>query len=350
MSDLAKRGQTGAPFIFAPRSQRAMTWGTCLALLPALAWGLVSYGLRALALVVAAVAAAAVAEAAAGLVSRRPFLADGSIVLTGLIIGMSMPPSAPFLAPVIASVFAALVVKWPAGGLGANWMNPAMGGLAFAQACFGESLRNYRLPASLGGPEVLSGATPLQGLALAGGKAAAYAGTGFDSDATNFLNDLLLRRLGAPLPGGYMDLLFGNRPGTIGEASIILLMFGSILLLATRTIRWEIPVSTLAVLAGLSWIFGTGAAWPGLFCGDALLALFGGSAFLGAMFCATDPVTSPTRPLARAAYGTLVGILIFLFRKASYAGDGTAFAIIIANAAVPLLDRRPGPWAKAVRT
>jgi Na+-translocating ferredoxin:NAD+ oxidoreductase RnfD subunit len=139
-----------------------------------------------------------------------------------------------------------------------------------------------------------------------------------------------------------MDMLFGNRPGAIGEIAVGFLILGSIGLLAAGVIRWEIPVAALGALAALSWIFGGLMGSKGLFSGDALLSLLCGSAFMASFFCATDPVTSPSRTGPRIAYGALVGALIFLFRTARTGGDATAFAVISANVAVPLLERATG--------
>jgi Na+-translocating ferredoxin:NAD+ oxidoreductase subunit D len=340
----AERSLPDAPHIHAPRSQRMMAYAVVISLLPAAAWGLLSYGSRAAIVIAVAVASALACEAAASWMAKRRTILDGTAILTGFIVGLSLPPGSPLAAPALASAFAILIVKWPAGGLGANWMNPAMGGLAFAYASFRGPLSSYGLPSTVSGADALSAATPLMAAAHGGG-AGAYAGTGFDAYVTRFMNDLVFRRLGAPISGGYVDLLFGNRPGSIGEASIVLLALGAVALFASGMIRWEIPAAGVIALSVLTWIFGGLSSKGSLFSGDAILAVTGGSAFICLFFCATDPVTSPKSRSGRLLYGAFIGSLSFVLRLVTPGGDPMAFVIIVGNAFATMIERVPGKLA-----
>jgi len=342
MTAEAGRPALDPPHIHSGRPQRRMAWAAVAALAPAAAWGIAGYGYRAALVVAIAVLTAVASEAAVGLLRRRTTVLDGTAALTGLIVGMALPPGAPLAVPAVASAFAVLAVKAPAGGLGANWANPAMGGIAFAYASFGRVLSAYALPATVRGADALSSATPLRGLADSGAAHGAFAVTGFDSDATKLLNDVLFRPLGAPMSEGYIDLVLGNRPGAIGEASIVLLAIGAVVLIAARVIRWEIPLAGCLALAALEWTLGGLPRGSGLFSGDALLALAGGSACIALFICATDPVTSPRTWRSRVAYGVFLGALIFLLRISGKGGDGTAFAVLMANALAAAIERAPG--------
>jgi electron transport complex protein RnfD len=156
---------------------------------------------------------------------------------------------------------------------------------------------------------------------------------------TDTLNGLVFSHLGASLPSGYIDLLFGNRLGAIGELSGILILAASIILLARRMIRWELPTSIVGSFALFVWIFGGLPFGEGFFTGDVLFSLLTGSFLLVAFFMATDPVTSPSSRWGMIVYGTGVGALTFLIRIFGSAPEGSAFAVLIMNCVAPLLER-----------
>ncbi len=340
-----------APHIHALQSTASLMWGTIAALVPALVWGLYSFGLRAAMTTLAAILGALAGEALVGLVRRRFTLVDGSAFLSGLLLGLAMPPGVPLYVPAVAAFFATAFVKGAFGGLGANWMNPALAGLAFALLNWPQAMGQWVMPRQLTGIAGISGATPL-GLvreSLAAGHAgsdpvglisqAGYLFSPFDRSVTDFLNRVLFEPFGASLPSGYVDLLVGNRPGTIGEISGILLLAGSVYLLARKLIRWEIPAAIFASYALLSWVFGGLAQGAGFFAGDVLFNLFSGSFIIVAFYMATDPVTSPSRRGGMLVYGMVIGSLSFLFRCFGSRAEGSAFAVILADCALPLFEK-----------
>lgn len=342
-----------APFIHEPMSTTSLAWGTSLALLPALGWGVYCFGFGALAVVAVAVASALAGEGLINLVHREFSLYDGTAFLTGLLIGLAMPPSVQLYVPAAASLFAVLVIKAAFGGLGSNWMNPALGGIVFSLLNWPTQMSSWILPRQLGGISALSGATPMGIIkaapSLTGGdlvdilSRGGIRPSGFDSAATGFLNDTVFSRIGANLPLGYMDLLFGNRPGTIGEVSGILLLAASVILLSRRMVRWEIPCSISLSYAVLVWIFGGAVSGGAFFTGDVLFEFLSGSFILVTFFMATDPVTSPSTCPGMLIYGCGIGILTFLLRSYGSYPEGTAFAVILMDCAVPLIQKIEGP-------
>lgn len=344
-----------APHLYSSQSQRSMVAWVCAAIAPSLLWGVFAYGLRGAAVLLTAVGSALIAEGAVNALLKRFTLRDGTAFLTGLIVGASMPAGVPLIIPALASCFAILVVKWSFGGLGSNWMNPAMAGATFAYIGWPRGFDSWYLPRTVSGIEGVTGSTPIMLMREQAFQGAfrpdAYAVTGFDTTLTASLNELLFRPLGASLPGGYIDLLVGNRPGAIGELSIALILLGTIMLIAKRIIRWEISASVLLSFSALTMAFGGIPNSGSPFSGDALFALCSGSIVFVAFFCATDPVSSPTSFTGRALYGAGIGTLAFLFRFLGEKGDGAAFAVIIMDCFVPLIDslrlREKAPEEKA---
>jgi len=344
-----------APHIHDSQSTASLVWGCVLALVPALLWGVYCFGVGAALVVAAALGGALAGEGLAGLARRRFSLLDGSAFLTGLLVGLAMPPGAPLYVPAASAFFATAFVKGAFGGLGSNWMNPALAGIAFAVLNWPQAMGAWVLPRHLTGVVGISGATPLALVRdkLASGQggsdplaileAAGQSFTGLDRGVTGFLNGGLFERLGASLPQGYIDLLVGNRPGAVGELSGLLLLAASVVLVARRMIRWEVPLSIFASYAALVWAFGGLPFGEGFFSGDVLFEVLSGSFLLVSFFMATDPVTSPSTRLGMAVYGAGVGALTFLLRSFGSRPEGTAFAVILMNCALPLLERLERP-------
>jgi Na+-translocating ferredoxin:NAD+ oxidoreductase subunit D len=344
-------GMGNAPFAFDKRTTASLIWGTSAALLPAVAWGIYCFGLQALVVVAASIAGALVGETIASGLRRRVTLADGSAFLTGLLVGMAMPPGvAPYI-PAIASFFAVSVVKGAFGGLGSNWMNPALAGIVFALLNWPDGMGAWSLPRHLADVAAVSGATPLGYCRAHLGTAAAGTGpmellasagmspSNVDASIRDFLNQSLFSRLGADLPPGYLDLLLGNKQGSLGELSALLILMASILLLSRKMIRWEIPASIVGSFVLFTWIFG-GLPYGGdFFSGDVLFSLLSGSFLLVAFFMAPDPVTSPSSRPGMLIYGVGVGLVTFVLRSFGSSAEGSAFAVILMNCAVPALAR-----------
>jgi electron transport complex protein RnfD len=348
----------GSPHIHARQSTAGLAWSAVACLLPAGAWGVYVFGVGSLFVLLTAVASSVLAEAVMGRIFKRFSLFDGTAVLTGLLVGFGMSPAVPLYVPAAASVFAIVVVKWTFGGLGSNWMNPALAGRLFASFSWSGAMSVWTIPRTLaaaGGIDGASAATPL-GLAksllpssfdaagsfslIGAGTAAASAA---DSSITSWLNSHFLNPLGAELPGGYLDLFLGNVSGCIGEVSAALLLLGAVYLIAREVIAWEIPAAYLGTFILLSWIFGGLPFGTGFFTGDALFALLSGGVILGAFYMATDPVTSPLCVKGMVIFGVGCGALNFAVRFYGSLPEGTAFAIVLMNILVPAIDRLTSP-------
>ena len=331
-------------------------WTVSACLVPATAWGVYVFGLRALWVVLASVVAAVVSEYLAGRVFKRFTLADGSAVLTGLLVGMNMPPAVPFFVPVIASIFAIIVVKWTFGGLGSNWMNPALAGRVFVFFSWTGNMTTWSMPSTLPVVDGLSSATYLgvvktgitESAGATGGPLALLERAGFpnsnlDSSVTTWLNSGILEPLGIALPFGYVDPFVGNIPGSIGEISALLLLLGSIYLFARKIITWEIPATYFVSFGLLTWVFGGTIHGGGAFTGDVLFHVLSGGFMLAIFFMATDMVTSPMTRKGLLIYGAGAGFLTFLIRTYGSFPEGASLAIILMNVFVPLIDRVTRP-------
>jgi len=263
-------------------------------------------------------------EAVLGAMRKKPFsLGDYSAAVTGVILGLSLPWSAPWYIAVIGSIVAVGLGKVVFGGLGYNIFNPAMVGRAFVMLSFAKQMgaSAYRWAEST--LDVITQATPLSAAkeyaaALAAGK-----------DVTGPLQEQLenASQLGS--------LFIGNVNGSLGETSALALLVGGVYLCMRRTASWEIPAGVLlgafAVAAALS-------ATP-LTPFNPAHHLLSGALLFGAFFIATDPVTSPLTPKAKFLFGLGIGVLVVLIRLFSGYPEGVMFAVLLMNAVVPLLNR-----------
>jgi electron transport complex protein RnfD len=344
---------TTSPHLHEGSSTTMIMLAVIVCLLPAGIWGVFVFGLRALAVLVVAVAASVLTEVIIGRALKRSTVRDCSALLTGLLVGYNMPPSVPLFIPAVASVFAIAVVKMTFGGLGRNWMNPALAGRVFVTFSWTGPMTTWLLPRTWGGADAATGASvlgfikaglidfsggakgPAQFLALGG-----YTHSGFDAGITGWLNAHLF---GGRLAAGYADLFVGNIPGCIGEVSALLLLVGSIYLFARKIITWEIPAAYLASFSLLVWIFGGLRFEAGLFHGDVLFHLFSGGLMLGALYMATDMVTSPLTQRGMIIFGVGAGFLTFLIRFYGSFPEGVSLAIILMNMFVPLINRVTKP-------
>lgn len=345
-ADGAARVIASSPQIHHRQSTASIMWTVSATLLPAAAWGVYLFGTGALAVLVASVLAAAVTELLLGALSRRFTLQDGSAVLTGLLIGFNMPPEIPLYIPVVGSVFAIAVVKWTFGGLGGNWMNPALAGRVFVFFSWTGQMTTWKAPATLV-TDALSGSTPLSSLKTglidysgpARGPVSYFISSGYQ-ESGHPLSTFFSAMFGDGDAGAlYGDLFTGNMAGCIGEVSALLLILGGLYLLVRRIITWQIPVAYLGSFALLVWIFG-GLRYGGpAFSGDILFHLFSGGLMLGALYMATDMVTSPVSGKGMIIYGVGIGFLTFLIRLYGSFPEGVSLAIILMNIFVPMIDR-----------
>jgi Na+-translocating ferredoxin:NAD+ oxidoreductase subunit D len=305
---------TSSPHVHSPLSTARIMWFVVLCLLPAGAWSVVNFGPASLFIIIASVAAAVLTEFVITRLLGRFTLFDGSAVLTGLLVAYNMPPGIPAFIPIAASVFAIAVVKQTFGGLGRNFMNPALAGRVFALFCWTEDMTRWS-PSLLSAPDAFTGATPLaQGPVV-------YLAKG----------------------GSYLDLFLGSVPGCIGEGSAILLLAGAAFLFLFKIITWEIPVAYIGVFSLLIFAFGGVKPGTGLLSGDVLFHLLSGGLVLGAFFMATDMVTSPLTRKGMLLFGAGCGFFTFLIRIFGGFPEGVSLAIILMNVFVPLINRFTQP-------
>ncbi|MFO8063536.1 MAG: RnfABCDGE type electron transport complex subunit D [Spirochaetota bacterium] len=348
---------TSSPQFHDEASTSRIMWSVSACLLPAAMWGVYVFGLSALWVMVAATVAAVVTEyGIARAIGRENTLSDGSAVLTGFLVGLNMPPAIPAYIPIVGSVFAIAVVKWTFGGLGTNWMNPALAGRVFVFFSWTGHMTTWKMPATLPQADAASGATVLgavkSGVLETGGAVGNpnrylaridYPRSGLDSGVTAWLNDTVLAPLGINMPAGYVDPFVGNIPGSIGEVSALLLLLGTIYLFQKRIITWEIPTAYFTTFAVFIWMFGGVPLGTGAFTGDVLFHVFAGGLILGMFYMATDTVTSPMTSMGMLIYGAGAGLLTFLIRIYGSYAEGVSLAIILMNMVVPMINRYTGP-------
>ena len=284
-----------------------------IALLPSALFGVYNFGPHALMLILITVAVCVATEAVyEKIVHKKLTIQDYSAAVTGLLLALNLPPSAPWWIAVIGGVFAILVVKQLFGGLGQNIMNPALGARCFLLISFTGRMTNFAVPSGAWGniADTVSGATPL---------AALKAG-----ESVNWVN-----------------LFFGNIQGTIGETSALAILIGAAILLAKGIIDFRIPLTYIGSFAIFVLLFGG----HGFDLNYLLCHLFGGGLMLGAWFMATDYVTTPITKKGQLVYGVCLGIFTGLFRIFGGSAEGVSYAIIFCNLLVPIIERFTMPVA-----
>lgn len=342
---------TVSPHIHEGSTTAGIMGSVIVCLLPAGAWGVLSFGPHALYVILVSVGAAVLCELLIGALLRRFTLGDWSAVLTGLLVGYNMPPSVPLYIPAVASVFAIGVAKMTFGGLGHNWMNPALAGRVFVTFSWTSLMTSWQPPRGWG-LDALTAASPLgfvkAGLLELQGRVAGplelLAQSGYPvAEGVRGFPASLLAPVARLFPPGYGDLFIGNVPGCVGEVSALLLLAGSVYLFARKIVTWEIPVAYLGSFSLLVWLFGGGVFGAGLFRGDVVFHLFSGGLILGALYMATDMVTSPLTRRGMVIFGVGCGFLTFLIRIYGSLPEGVSLAIVLMNMFVPLINRATRP-------
>ncbi|MBR6502430.1 MAG: RnfABCDGE type electron transport complex subunit D [Clostridia bacterium] len=289
MSKLLK--VTSSPHIRHEDSTRGIMLDVIIALLPAAVYGCILFGLSAALVLITTVITAVAAEALWNLaLKRQQTIGDFSAVLTGLLLGMNLSSQTPLWIAAIGSVVAIIVVKQMFGGLGFNFANPAMTARIVLLVSFAGQMSNYVSPI-----DVVSSATPL-------------------AKETTFT---------------LKQMFFGMHAGSIGETSSFLLIIGGVYLMLRRVIKPIIPVAFIGTVALATLIAG----------GDLKLALFGGGLMLGAIFMATDYVTSPTTDLGKLIFGVGCGLITFVIRQFGSLPEGVSYAILLMNILTPHINR-----------
>lgn len=289
-----------------------------IALVPALVYATYLFGLRALLITVISILAAVGSEALLQrMLGKKITITDGSAVLTGLLLAFNLPPGVPWWIPAVGSAFAIIFAKQLFGGLGYNFINPALAGRAFLMASWPSLMtKAWLAPVSgtLSGIDGVSAATPLSLL----------------KNPANYGNaEMIIRQLndGETI----RHIFFGNIGGCIGETSVLFLLLGGLFLIFIRIVDYRIVVGYLGSFALLAWVLPTK--------GSVVFHLFAGGLILGAFFMATDWVTSPITRKGRWIFGIGCGVITIIIRIWGGYPEGVSYSILLMNVFTPLIDR-----------
>ncbi|MBR4283494.1 MAG: RnfABCDGE type electron transport complex subunit D [Anaerotignum sp.] len=299
---------SGTPHVRSKESIQSIMRDVIIALVPATAAGIYYFGINALILVIAAIASAVAFEAICQKVMKKPVtVSDLSAVVTGLLLAMNLPAAAPIWVAIVGSAFAIIFGKQLFGGLGQNFINPALAGRAFLLASYPTEMTTWSVPNGLEVADAATYATPL-----------------------------------AQLKAGYLDanlvdLMLGKCGGTIGETCAIALIIGGVYLLYKHVISWKIPVIYIATVAILFGVIGRhGMRMP-------LQEIMAGGVMLGGIFMATDYASSPVTPKGQIIFAVGAGVITYLIRTFGGYPEGVSYSILIMNCCVPLIERFTEP-------
>jgi electron transport complex protein RnfD len=343
MTRLAHAAPPSSPHTHGNNSVGRIMLLVWLALLPASLMGIYTFGWPTLNLLLITTAVALGAEAASLKLANqpiRPTLGDGTALLTGWLLAMTLPPWAPWWIAVVGALFAIVVGKQVFGGIGQNLFNPAMLGRVALLIAFPLEMTTWVAPVTLTSPEAPSFIEALR-ITFGGGSPVDSL-----SGATvlgHVKTELGLGHSVAEILSGSYDTgaaAMGVVRGSLGETSALLLLLGGLFLLGMRVISWHIPLAMLATLGGLATLMHQ--LDPQHYM-DASVHLLSGGAMLGAFFIATDPVGSPSTPRGQLLFGAGCGLLIYVIRTWAGFPEGVAFAVLLMNAATPLIDHYVRP-------
>ncbi len=314
---------SGSPHVQSKETTKSIMWNVVIALVPALLVGIYFFGFRVLALTLVSIAACMLFEwiIQKFLLKGKQTISDGSAVITGMLLAFNLPSDVPFYILIIGAFVAIAIGKMTFGGLGKNPFNPALVGRVFLFLSFPTEVAKSEWPLAkplFGGSTVtdaISGPTPLNQLAAAA-KDGSLSGFNFNG----------------------MDMFLGANGGSFGEVSAIAILLGGIFLLCRRVITWHIPVAFLGSAGIFAWILNL--------CGltvSPIFHLLAGGLMLGAVFMATDMVTSPITKKGQIIFGVGCGLLTIIFRCFGPMPEGASFAILIMNAFTPLINKTCKP-------
>ena len=298
---------SGTPHVRSKESIQSIMRDVIIALVPATAAGIYYFGLRALILIVAAIISAVFFEWLYEKITKKPVtINDLSAVVTGLLLAMNLPASAPVWVAIVGSAFAIIFAKQLFGGLGQNFINPALAGRAFLLASYPTEMTTWVGP------------------------------NGLAADAATYATPLAQLKNGA-LDASLKQLVIGQVGGTIGETCAIALIIGGIYLLYKHVISWKIPVIYIATVFILFAVIGRhGMRMP-------LQEIFAGGVMLGGIFMATDYASSPVTPKGQVIFAVGAGLLTYLIRTFGGYPEGVSYSILIMNCCVPLIERFTEP-------
>ena len=292
-------------------------WQVNAALLPAALFAIWWFGLPALVNMLVGVVFAVLGEYLWQKGMHQPITAfDGSACITGLLLAMSMSPLLPPYMVAIGSLLAIVVAKQSMGGLGFNIFNPAHIGRAALMVSWPVAMTTWtKMADASGGVDAMTSATPLNILKM----------QGYDALIATFGSQSDL----------YWNLFIGTRNGSLGETSTLLLLLGGLYLIWKGYVNWQVPVTMIATVALLTWIFGP----AGLFTGDPVFHVMAGGLMLGAFFMATDMVTIPMTIKGQLIFAVGAGALTVLIRLVGGYPEGVCYSLLLMNAVTPLIDR-----------
>ncbi len=294
---------TAAPHILSERNVTSVMRDVIIALIPAIIGSIYFFGFNAIKLTLIAVVAAVLTEFIIQKLTKKPVaITDLSAVITGILLAFNIPPTAPWWIAVIGSVFAIAIAKQAFGGIGQNFINPALAGRAMLLASWPVIMTTWVSP----GADAVSTATPLA-----------------------------LLKTGGELPPLF-DTFIGNIGGTIGETSVVLLLIGGIYLMVRGVISWRTPLTYILTVAIMTLIFGGGVT-------PMLYHLCSGGLMLGAFFMATDYPTTPITPKGKIIFGIGAGILTAVIRLKGGYPEGVSYSILLMNLATPLIEKFTQP-------
>ena len=312
---------TSNPHIRSNETTRSIMLDVIIAMLPALAFAIFNFGLRALTLTAVSVVACIFWEWLYRKLMKKPqSIGDLSCVVTGMLLAFVCPVHMPYWMIIIGDFFAIVVVKQLFGGIGKNFLNPALAGRAVLLASYAGTMTSWVDPAA--------------------GKAAII---GSNADVVTTATPLAIMKTGdfAELMATYgVDKMFiGQIPGSLGEVSAVALLIGGAYLIWRKVINWQTPVAYIATVAVLTFLFpkqGTGLEWM-------LYSVFGGGLFLGAFFMATDYATSPVTKKGQLIFGIGCGLFTVLIRYFGSYNEGVCYSIMVMNLLVALIDKYTKP-------
>ena len=298
-----------SPHVRSGQTTKGIMLDVIIALMPALIAGVLIFGYRAAVLALVCVASSVIAEALwCKALKKSSTIGDMSAALTGLLLALNLPVTMPFWMAIIGAVFAIIVVKQFFGGIGHNFMNPALAARAFLLTSWAQSMTTWVAPFSkvslFNNMDAVSMATPLG----------------------------VLKEGAGELPS-YMDLFLGKIGGCVGEVSAVALLIGAVYLIIRRVIDLKIPLSYILTVMVITWISGS----------DPITHVLSGGLILGAFFMATDYVTTPYTKTGQIVFGIGCGLLTSVIRLWGGYPEGVSYSILLMNVAAPLIDRFTAP-------
>ena len=317
-----KLSVASSPHASSPVGTKNLMRDVLIALIPALAMGIYVFGPRALTMTLVSVVFCEIFEWLYCKIMHKPIpCGDLSAAITGVLLVFVCPVTLPYWTIIIGDAFAIIVVKQLFGGLGTNFLNPALGGRAFLMLCYPVPMTTWVLPGKANWASIVSAADAVTG-------------------STPLSNDLMKNSV---LPDASLaDMFIGNIGGCVGEVSAIALLIGGIYMLAKGVIRIRIPAAYIITVAVLTLVFSRASedvnrvTWM-------LYEIFGGGLFLGAFFMATDYVTSPNTPKGEVIFGIGAGLLVVFIRYFGGYPEGVCYSILIMNICVWLIDKATLP-------